>query len=173
MFDYVMLMLGIDFNEIFYATVSVGISITILLGHVVEKCELEIIDKDKNINVLVFCLHMILYMFSGLVAFLIAYNAFNAPNLTTYEGYRYIGSMIFGGFGTITIPAIHKGVELVIEKSLFKVKNWSNSQTDIPKAVILKGSNRHCPCCSQLLSFEFNTRKGDKIHHAQEDVNET
>lgn len=109
----------------FYAMMSVMISVVILLGHI--SIGYGDIIEDGKINVKSFVITSILYVLSGLTGFIVAFNAFNSPDMQQYIHYRDITAMVFGGFGTLTIPALHKIIELFLQKLVREVGAWAEN----------------------------------------------
>lgn len=112
-------------EHMFYAAMSVMISIVVLLGHISIGYG-DIMDNGK-INIKAFAVTSLLYILSGLTGFIVAFNAFNSPEMQQYIHYRDIVAMVFGGFGTLTIPALHKIIELFLGKLVREVGAWAEN----------------------------------------------
>lgn len=117
-----------DFESIFFWISSIILSIVVLLGVVIDKIKPT---DEKSFSLKYYTLLGILYVLSGMVAFVLCLNMFYTPALQPYFEYKYVASMVFGGFGTLTIPAIHTIVEVAIEKAIRKAKLWAQDENKI------------------------------------------
>lgn len=109
-----------------YSVFAIVLSFVVLLGNITKK--LDITNDEGTLNLKALFYTGGLYILSGLIGFILCFNSFYTPALSEYQDYKFVVSTIFGGFGTLTIPAIHNMVELAIEKALKNVKKWAGEE---------------------------------------------